>query len=57
MFVLFGIGEAVFSGTRGWEQSLVQYWPERRFTSLFAIGAPAILPTIHVGYLYYKVNK
>lgn len=56
IFVLFGLGEVFFGGSRGWEQSMVQYWPERRFSGMFAIGAPAVLPTLHISYLYYKAN-
>ena len=57
IFVLFGVGEVAFGGARGWEQSVVQYWPERQFSGMFAIGVPAILPTLHVSYLYYKANR
>lgn len=53
---VFGAFEALFGGTRGWEQSVAQYWPGKSKAHFFMIGLPAVLPAIHMSVLTYKAN-
>lgn len=56
IFVLFAFLEFLYGGTRGWEQSIAQYWPHREFLSMFSLGLPVVIPALHISYIAFRLN-
>jgi len=57
IFVFFAFLEFLYGGTRGWEQSIAQYWPHREFLSMFTLGLPVAIPALHISYIAFRLNS